>query len=440
MNNIDEREWRRLIRTIQRDNCIVVLGPHSSTETVNQNDVPLRQILSEKLSGLLADTSEIIDKTDLAHVAQEYYRGDEGRTTLEIEVEDFYKKYKDKTTDFHRDLAKIPISLCINATHDQYLYNAMIEAGDKKPVVDLYDFRKPRNTKYNEPGPETPVIYNLLGNPDFSETLVLTETDWLDFLIAVIQGTSPVPPYVASRVADENTSFLFLGFGFEDWSVRILLHALQAHGHKERSLAVERQDFFNHPNHPTTIVFYQNEHLVKFHNLSLASFARQLREQFEKHATAPSAVQPSVAVDNPVVFLCHCSEDRDAVADIEAKLHALNVDTWRDVQNLRGGANWDRQIRKIIEKAADYVLVVQSSQMTGQTESYFYKEIRIARERQSRMADGIRFIIPCQIEDDASLDELSDLHNIPLKTEQDFRALATSIHEDWQGRKGPPVS
>jgi hypothetical protein len=46
----------------------------------------------------------------------------------------------------------------------------------------------------------------------------------------VTRESPPPHPYVTSRFSDRDTSFLFIGFGFRHWYMRILLHVLKAGG------------------------------------------------------------------------------------------------------------------------------------------------------------------------------------------------------------------
>jgi hypothetical protein len=107
------------------------------------------------------------------------------------------------------------------------------------------------------------------------------------------------------------------------------------------------------------------------------------------------------------------------------------VGVWRDKQNLRGGDNWDRALVHVIEKQVNYVIVAQSKAMEHRGEGYFFKEIAVARQRQLRMRQDRIFVLPLQIEPCQGLDELKDLHQMSLATDEDFDKLVKVIREDW---------
>ncbi|HAO20607.1 MAG TPA: hypothetical protein DCQ37_09125, partial [Desulfobacteraceae bacterium] len=72
------------------------------------------------------------------------------------------------------------------------------------------------------------------------ESLVMTENDLLDFLVSVISKAPGLPASITSELNSTDKNFLFLGFGFKHWYLRILLHVLAGNSHKKsRSFALE---------------------------------------------------------------------------------------------------------------------------------------------------------------------------------------------------------
>jgi len=149
---------------------------------------------------------------------------------------------------------------------------------------------------------------------------------------------------------------------------------------------------------------------------------------------APAA-EPAAGTDAPRAFLCYASEDVEAVTRLSERLEAAGIGVWRDKQNLRGGDDWDRVLVHVIEKQVHYVIVAQSTTMDRRGEGYFYKEIAVARERQRRMRQGRIFVLPLQIESCEGLDELKDLHQMSVATEDDFGKLVQAIREDWSKQR-----
>jgi hypothetical protein len=435
MLSLNDRDWRRLIESINRGNCVLlcgpdVCGPDVVSGTVASDD-PLASVLARKLAiSLPVDTPPISD--DLAHVAQLRYNKDGDRSDLEVEIEEFYKPLDELTSDFHRDLARLPFTLCLTTIPAHFLSNAFRAVG-KSPILDYYHFRKSRPTRLSETGSQRPIVYHLYGDLVALDSLVLTETDLLEFLVNVVRGAPPLPAYIAGQLADPQMSFLFLGFGFQRWYTRVLLHALQTYHHRNRSMAVEATSFFDHPDSGHTALFFEKEHKIEFRQHSWGDFAAELRRRYEERRATPTPRE--LPPDAPTVFLCYDSRDRDRVMDLDEQLQALNIGTWRDQQDLRGGDEWDRRIEQVLRKQVDYVLVLQTPHMLQRPESYVHKEIKEALIRQDRFNQGEHFLIPAILEPCDGLESLSHLQRKDLTSRQSIERLATEIRDDWDKRR-----
>jgi TIR domain/SIR2-like domain len=132
----------------------------------------------------------------------------------------------------HVVLAKLPCPIYVVA-HPWDLLAEALRAEGKAPVVelcrwkhDVYDW--PASVFDTDPdyapSPERPLVYHAFGRLDFPDSLVLTEDDYFDFLIGVTQDRSLIPTAVRRVLAD--SALLLLGFGLEDWDVRVLLRTL----------------------------------------------------------------------------------------------------------------------------------------------------------------------------------------------------------------------
>jgi hypothetical protein len=410
-----------------------------AVDPADSDQTPLTTRLARKLAESLPPGAPIGDGDDLALVAQLYLQQPGfDRYDLELEVSAFYEPFAERTSDFHRDLAALPFTLCLTTTPDRFLFNAFNESElGKSPIKVFYNFDKPGDrVQLPRASTRQPIVYSLFGDPSISESLVLAETELLDFLVKIVTPSSGLPPSIAGQLADLQTSFLFIGFGFQRWYTRILLHVLKTQRHRSRSLALEGTAFFEHPDRGRTTVFFEQEHSIIFRRHSWDAFAADLRRRYQAvEARARAAPTPEPPPGAPKIFLCHDSRDRGRVEDVEQHLHALGVDTWRDRQDLRGGEDWSRRIRQVIDKQVDYVLVLETLHMLSRDESYLYEEIGAALERQKRFRPGRPFVIPAILERCDPLEQLSRLNLADLTTEPGIERLAKEILEDWAGRQ-----
>ena len=439
MDALNEQDWRRLLQTIRRGRCILLLGPGVAVAPDDDQHIPLTTRLARSLAGQLP-AADVCDSNNLSHVAQLYYQDPNfSRIDLESAVKDFYAPFEQETTPLHQELAQLPFTLCVNTAFDRFFLNAL-RAADKTPVYDYYHFRKGRDsplasidpTYFNDP--LRPVVYDLYGSRDDEESLVLSENDLLEFLVKVIQNAPPLPAFIKARFSDPNASFLFLGFGFRHWYVRILLHILQAQRHQNPSLALEDAGFFKHPEQRQIVIFFEKEHRIAFRQQDCERFAAELRQRFADSGGAAPQPAPALPEDAPRVFLCHSHQNREAVVKLGESLQARGIAIWLDRQNLRGGDDWDRLIPDVIKKQVDYVVVAQSKGLAERVESYCYKEIKTALARQASFAEGIRFVIPLQLDAGILLPELTGLQSVDLTVAQGIQELVQTIQEDWSRR------
>jgi len=424
---------------------VLVLGPRLAVRA----DDPERRPLDELLAAELLASIGAEGPPNLRQAAEIYYRESHDREVLEITVRDFYEREAPATTPFHRDLAALPFRLCITVSPDNLMFRAF-EAAEKMPQEGHYNFREPATARLLAPSVEKPLVYHLFGHCQDPGSLVLTEGDLIEFLVAIIKGTPPVPDQVRSLLADESASFLFLGFGFHNWYLRVLLQVMNVYGRRSKALAFEDEQFFGHPEHEQATAFF-TDRLIEFRQLQWEAFAKQLRETYEASprgattgatAAAPRRIAPAVSAATPATsaqgnvpkaFVSYASEDRDAVEELAAQLESRGIDVWQDKQDLRAGDNWDKTLKDVISRRVDYVIVVQTPAMTSRIEGVFHREVEAALLRQGNMAD-FRFVLPIRMGDCPMLRALEHVHAIDISAPEGVDALMTSIEEDWQRR------
>jgi len=239
MVSLDDQNFEQLIFAIRRKKCILMLGPDASVEEIDGNFRTLNEILANELAQKIRpEFREHVNPFRLTEVSQ-YYQTEHGRNALEFFVDGFYRKRQMAVNSIHRNLAALPFDFILTAGQDKMFANALKEK-DKVPKISVYNFKGRRSD--NEPATGTeqnPLLFYLYGTADESESLVMTENDLLDFLVSVISKAPGLPLGISSELNSDDKNFLFLGFGFKHWYLRILLHVLAGNSHKKsRSFAL----------------------------------------------------------------------------------------------------------------------------------------------------------------------------------------------------------
>lgn len=443
LNDTERRELRGLVERIKRGDCVLVLGPRLAIRANDPDRRPLDELLAcDLLASIGTQASETsLSPPSLRRAADLHYRLRQDREDLELAVQDFYAHEAESTTDFHCDLARLPFRLCVSASPDSLMLNAFKEA-NKAPQKGYYSFKHDNDARLSSPTTDRPLVYYLFGHHEDPSSLVLTEGDLIEFLVSIVRGVPPVPDQVRSILADPAASFLFLGFGFHNWYLRVLLQVMNVYGHRSKAIAFEDMQFFSHPEHEQAVGFFSGDRLIDFRPLRWELFAQQLREVYEasvpRKTSEATSVRVSPAANAPRAFVSYASEDREAILALAEELEARGIRIWQDQQDLRAGDDWNRVLLDVIARRVDYVIVVQTPTMTTATKGVFHREIEAALLQQAEMGEfegqKLRFLIPVKIGACALLASLKTAHVIDVSDPDGVDSLVKSILEDWKRR------
>ncbi len=145
--------------------------------------------------------------------------------------------------DAYRILARLPADIYITTMPDDLLYESLKEAG-KEPQRALFqwkdqlnqideesEFSKPHQERNYTPTETKPLVYHIFGHIGQDESLVLTEDDYFQYLLAVGKDSAKgdaakIPPEISRGWTVK--ALLFMGFQIDDWALRVLLHSIRA--------------------------------------------------------------------------------------------------------------------------------------------------------------------------------------------------------------------
>ena len=437
-----ERDWRTLIHTIQNKNCILVLGPDVAQQLNEDTSTPLTEVLSNELASEVERERKVLNRNNLAHTAQ-LYAEMTSENDLRLDTASFFQACT-STSNIYDNLAAIPFHLVVNAAPDKLLIKAL-EKANKTFDVDWYNYRGNKRDMVKWNARENPLIYYLYGSPDEPESLVVSEKHLLEFLIAVISKEPAIQSNVMSEFRNKEKSFLFIGFGFRNWYLRILLYVML--GGKEsqtekagRSFAFEEIVPEDQTELQQICILFNKKLKIDFSDLEISEFLGELRSRYEAQAStyqngaASHEEEEQLAPDAPSIFLCHASEDKDATLELYNELRAHGLNPWIDKEGIRGGDDWNRLLERTI-RDVDYFVVVQSEALKSKTVGYVNKEIKLALERQQEYRFGIKFIIPVKIDDSEILEDLDFIQTVDLSDRNNITQLVKSIRRDQERRK-----
>jgi len=142
-----------------------------------------------------------------------------------------YPRVSAGSVDPLRLLARLPLPVYITTSHSDFL-ERVLEAEGKKPRTQIcfwsgeISSAAPEHRTDSEftPTVTNPLVYHLYGLEAYPQTLVLSEDDYLNFLIAMVEDTNTLNPVVplGLRRALGESHLIMLGYNLADWDFRVL--------------------------------------------------------------------------------------------------------------------------------------------------------------------------------------------------------------------------
>jgi hypothetical protein len=132
-------------------------------------------------------------------------------------------------------LAALPLPVYLTTNYDDFMAQSLRAVGPppRDPLVKVApwtdstfipDEMKP-GKRDGKPTPEHPLVFHLHGHISVVDSMVLTEDDYVDFLVRLGQHRDQLlPPFVQGAFTDN--SLLFLGYRLSDWNFRVIHRAL----------------------------------------------------------------------------------------------------------------------------------------------------------------------------------------------------------------------
>lgn len=439
-----ERHWNSLIGTLRRGQCVLVLGPELPLDAPAPAEGP-RASLSDALARALADELEADNRraasASLAAVAQQYEDSEGfGPTALRAEAEHFYLGRSAASSPALSLLAELPFPLILTTCQDRQLPEALKRAG-KQPLVQRYMMRGDRldNPEFVLPlAAQTPLVYHLFGEAGEPASLVLSENDILDFLIAIVSEDPPLPNVLLRALKRPGQSFLFVGFGIRHWHLRVLLKAMLRAldlGRAGSTFAAEPLGRLPASDRDETILFYQRGTRVEVEDTDVEQFLQAVLQRYR--AEGGLLAQPALLGQAPRVFISYAREDQDLAARLEAALRQSGFDPWLDRAALQGGEDWALHIETELQ-TTDFTLVLYTPAFCRKVDSWVNREVNLARKRAASVRGS--FLIPLRSTDIAAEDrvrELAEYNEMDLRPgsfDDDLAKLVSLMRREYQRR------
>ena len=144
-----------------------------------------------------------------------------------------YPKFDQRPVNPYLILAELPLPIYLTTSYHNFMEVALKQAG-KAPRTEICRWHEGLEgirsafTDDYQPTKEEPLVYHLHGSNAYPGSLVLTEDDHMEFLVAISQNigrdTDPIPRRVRQAMAD--SSLVLLGYTLCSWDFRVLFWGL----------------------------------------------------------------------------------------------------------------------------------------------------------------------------------------------------------------------
>ena len=249
--------WTDLIETIKKGKCTPIIGPRVHGRWLPTPE-EVAQRWAERYGYPFADQEKSMARvaqymsTTLkeyrphrewldtlvsqftARLPEELRPAEECDTLTElIQKAGWPKLAADDPNEPHRVLASLNLPLYLTTNCDSFMVEALVARPGITPTREVCRWNKDldglpscfEGSASYKPTRQAPLVYHLFGSDAEQRSLVLTEDNYLDFLIKASEKAR-IPDYIRGVLA--STSLMFIGYGLHDWEFRVLLRGLVA--------------------------------------------------------------------------------------------------------------------------------------------------------------------------------------------------------------------
>lgn len=394
--------WQSLIRAVKDGECILVLGPGVAALEQDGERHPLQTLLARHLAGELRRLQPgvpLLDTDNLPYVAKALedaiflkeiqnnrnYAPENARAALAAAIKAFYEQFTFKDFPVYSLLARMPFHFVVETTPAPFLAQAYDHEHKFDAQCRYYHYANPsHNNRISIPEggirEDSPLVYHLFGATEAPGSMVVTERDQLAFLDAILQkeNTAGIPSSVAihftsARERQFDKTFVFLGFDFNQWHLRLIMHLIARYQRQRETYALQDARSLD----ALTAFFYSNNFDVRFEDKPADLFLEEFERELKKPAAGLPEETPSLKV-----FLMYSPADQEAREALDKQLAPLKktdfIQTWDEAQ-IQPGADSETEISRRLE-AADIVLLLVTADFFD-SGAIYEKYLRAALQR-----------------------------------------------------------
>jgi hypothetical protein len=282
MPQVDQQDDQELVPqeivdAVSSKQCIVFLGAAANAPAPADSDLnyeedkapPMAGTLSERLAdriGYLGKDRASLQKVSLCAEFQSNKQWTASRANLVNFINSQIGAPRIVPSPILHKLAALPFPFYITTNYDTLLEKSLYKAQtldglEKDPIVRVYDPKrdKPPEQVPLNPKERNPVVFKLHGDIHKPESIVVTEEDYLEFILKMTDNNAhPIPSQLRVQLGELPT--LFIGYSLQDYNLRLLLRTLRWNVDP-----ANYQPFFSVDRSPDSVIVsvFQNREKIK---------------------------------------------------------------------------------------------------------------------------------------------------------------------------------
>jgi hypothetical protein len=229
----DENAWKRTVYLIGKGMCTPFIGAGASADQLPVAG-NLAATLACEYQFPFDDDRDLARVTQFAAVREGSRQYVKQRLTDEmfagVQLPDFRA-----SDEPHALLADLRLPIYVTTNYDDFMYEALADRG-RAPLRAICPWYTKDRTEVEEatalfresigydPDSTRPIVYHLHGHHSIPESLVLTEDDYIDFLVRVSGDPGLLPPVIQRSLMSK--MLLFVGYSLADWTFRVIFRGL----------------------------------------------------------------------------------------------------------------------------------------------------------------------------------------------------------------------
>ncbi len=327
-------DWDFVLDTIRDERCVLFIGPEvfATAEGV-------------KFEQQLANYLGVPGNPDIHKYYPEdglfFFQSGAKKTRISYSIKRFYNQSFPHAAAILEKLAEIPFHFIISLTPDQAL-QGIFEQKNLKYKSDYYYKNQPSDPEAKTPVASNPLIYNLLGNIEVQESLILTHDDLYDYFESIFRGKSMPETY--KNHLRQARNFIFVGLQFDKWYMQLLLRILYLHNDKAEFMRYAASESI--ADEVKTLCLDQFN--INFVSKNISVFVDELHHQCSEAGLLRTANDPSASPITAWVSMLAKGKIDEVLEEFSAFLEKSGTagqSLYNDILNLMG--RWSMLQQKI---------------------------------------------------------------------------------------------